>query len=324
MNEGLNWKPRRSQNIQQAALRQRHRADRRCAEGNVRKRAGRSQACRPARLLRWRDLCAGRRPRQSAIVHDGHLAFPRVRGLPRPGVEGAKGVRRARTSDERLAYSNMRDFIVAPMQKAGMPVRFRTFDGKHVIDRGALREALAYALDSPAAGCRQIEVAFGWRFRIARTGARTADVTDKPTRDDWEKLADKEVARQGPVARDGRGDPADHRLRPGRRGIDSGYPGLAPFTRGPYATMYAGRPVDDPPICRLLDRRGIQRLLSPQPRRRAEGPLGRLRSRHPPRLRQRQSARRRRRRHGGRRDRHGRGHEIAVRRHPAWARCRSA
>jgi methylmalonyl-CoA mutase len=24
--------------------------------------------------------------------------------------------------------------------------------------------------------------------------------------------------------------------------IDSGYPGLAPFTRGPYATMYAGRP----------------------------------------------------------------------------------
>ena len=51
------------------------------------------------------------------------------------------------TSDERLAYSNTRDFIVAPMQKAGMPVRFRTFDGKHVIDRGALREALAYALD---------------------------------------------------------------------------------------------------------------------------------------------------------------------------------
>jgi len=25
-------------------------------------------------------------------------------------------------------------------------------------------------------------------------------------------------------------------------GIDSGYPGIAPFTRGPYATMYAGRP----------------------------------------------------------------------------------
>src|SRR3569623_2199339 len=25
-------------------------------------------------------------------------------------------------------------------------------------------------------------------------------------------------------------------------GIDSGYPGVAPFTRGPYATMYAGRP----------------------------------------------------------------------------------
>ena len=25
-------------------------------------------------------------------------------------------------------------------------------------------------------------------------------------------------------------------------GIDSGYPGVAPYTRGPYATMYAGRP----------------------------------------------------------------------------------
>ena len=24
--------------------------------------------------------------------------------------------------------------------------------------------------------------------------------------------------------------------------IDSGYPGVAPYTRGPYATMYAGRP----------------------------------------------------------------------------------
>ena len=75
--------------------------------------------------------------------------------------------------------------------------------------------------------------------------------------------------------------------------------------------------VDHPPICRLLDRRGIQRFLPPQPRRRAEGPERRLRSRHPPRLRQRQSARRRRRRHGRRRDRHRRGHEVAVRRHPA-------
>ncbi len=75
--------------------------------------------------------------------------------------------------------------------------------------------------------------------------------------------------------------------------------------------------LDHPAICRLLHRRGFQRLLPPQPRRRAEGPFGRLRSRHPPRLRQRSSARRRRRRHGGRRDRFDLRHAHAVRRHPA-------
>ena len=75
--------------------------------------------------------------------------------------------------------------------------------------------------------------------------------------------------------------------------------------------------VDDPAICRLLDRRGFQRLLPPQPRGRPEGPLGRLRSRHPSRLRQRPSARRRRRRHGGRGDRLDLRHAHAVLRHPA-------
>jgi predicted esterase len=51
------------------------------------------------------------------------------------------------TSDERLAFSNARDGIVAPMQKAGMQVRFRPFEGHHVINRNALSEALAFALD---------------------------------------------------------------------------------------------------------------------------------------------------------------------------------
>ena len=75
--------------------------------------------------------------------------------------------------------------------------------------------------------------------------------------------------------------------------------------------------VDDPAICRLLDRRGFERLLPAQPRRRAERPVRRLRPRHPPRLRFRSSARRRRRRHGGRRDRFDLRHADAVRRHPA-------
>jgi methylmalonyl-CoA mutase len=68
-------------------------------------------------------------------------------------------------------------------------------------------------------------------------------VTDKPSKSDWEKLAEKE-SRGKDLSRQtvegirldtvyGSDDAAD---------IDSGYPGLPPFTRGPYATMYAGRP----------------------------------------------------------------------------------
>ena len=81
--------------------------------------------------------------------------------------------------------------------------------------------------------------------------------------------------------------------------------------------MYVDPAVDHPAVRRLLHRGRLQRLLPPQPRGRAEGPLDRLRSRHPPRLRQRPSARRRRRRHGGRRDRLHLRHADAVLRHPA-------
>jgi methylmalonyl-CoA mutase len=68
-------------------------------------------------------------------------------------------------------------------------------------------------------------------------------MTDKSTRSDWEKLAAKE-SRGRDLSREtvegiklatvyGPDDVA---------GIDSGFPGLPPYTRGPYATMYAGRP----------------------------------------------------------------------------------
>jgi methylmalonyl-CoA mutase len=68
-------------------------------------------------------------------------------------------------------------------------------------------------------------------------------VTDKPSRSDWEKLA----------AREAQGKDLSRETVEGIRlgtvygpedaaGIDPGYPGLPPFTRGPYATMYAGRP----------------------------------------------------------------------------------
>jgi len=68
-------------------------------------------------------------------------------------------------------------------------------------------------------------------------------MTDKPTREDWEKLADKE-SRGKDLSRE---TPEHIRLKnvygpDDAAHIDSGLPGLPPYTRGPYATMYAGRP----------------------------------------------------------------------------------
>ena len=94
-------------------------------------------------------------------------------------------------------------------------------------------------------------------------------------------------------------------------------PASRPICAAPTRPCTSTQPWTDPAVCRLLHGRGFQRLLPAQPRRRAEGPLGRLRSRHPPRLRLRPSARRRRRRHGGRRDRLDLRHAHAVLRHPA-------
>ncbi|HEY0628896.1 MAG TPA: methylmalonyl-CoA mutase [Sphingomicrobium sp.] len=68
-------------------------------------------------------------------------------------------------------------------------------------------------------------------------------MTDKPNIDDWKALADKESK-----GRDLSRDTPEHiRLKnvygpEDSAHIDSGYPGLPPYTRGPYATMYAGRP----------------------------------------------------------------------------------
>ena len=75
--------------------------------------------------------------------------------------------------------------------------------------------------------------------------------------------------------------------------------------------------LDRAAVCRVLHRGGFQRLLPPQPRGRAEGPLGRVRSRHPSGLRLGPPARFRRRRHGGRRDQLDLRHAHAVLRHPA-------
>jgi len=66
-------------------------------------------------------------------------------------------------------------------------------------------------------------------------------VTDKPTKDDWTKLAEKE-SRGKELSRETFEEIKLQTVYGPDDAIDSGYPGVAPFTWGPYATMYAGRP----------------------------------------------------------------------------------
>ena len=75
--------------------------------------------------------------------------------------------------------------------------------------------------------------------------------------------------------------------------------------------------LDRQAICRLLHGGRLQRVLSPQPRRRAKGPVGGVRSGDPPRLRFRSSAGVGRRRHGRGRDRFDLRHAHAVFGHSA-------
>src|SRR5918993_997864 len=66
---------------------------------------------------------------------------------------------------------------------------------------------------------------------------------DKPTRSEWQAAASKEVKGKDIVWH----TPEGIEVRPlytgeDVEGIDPGLPGFAPYTRGPYASMYTGRP----------------------------------------------------------------------------------
>jgi methylmalonyl-CoA mutase len=68
-------------------------------------------------------------------------------------------------------------------------------------------------------------------------------LTDKPTRTDWQAAASKEVKGKDIVWH----TPEGIEVRPlyteeDVEGVDPGLPGFAPYTRGPYASMYTGRP----------------------------------------------------------------------------------
>ena len=66
---------------------------------------------------------------------------------------------------------------------------------------------------------------------------------EKPTKSDWKALAEKESRGKDLSRETVEGIRLDTVYGPDDAGdIDSGFPGLPPFTRGPYATMYAGRP----------------------------------------------------------------------------------
>src|SRR6059058_5458496 len=68
-------------------------------------------------------------------------------------------------------------------------------------------------------------------------------MTDKPTKSAWDKLAAKESRGKDLSRKTVEGIRLNTVYAPeDAAGIDSGFPGLPPFTRGPYATMYAGRP----------------------------------------------------------------------------------
>jgi len=66
-------------------------------------------------------------------------------------------------------------------------------------------------------------------------------MTEKHDHENWKKLAAKE-SRGRDLSRETFENIRLDNVYGSDDAIDSGYPGVAPFTRGPYATMYAGRP----------------------------------------------------------------------------------
>ena len=67
-------------------------------------------------------------------------------------------------------------------------------------------------------------------------------MTDKPTKSDWQARADKEVKGRGLTWHTPEGIAIDPLYTREDVPADPPPPGFAPFTRGPYASMYTGRP----------------------------------------------------------------------------------
>ncbi|WP_299327046.1 methylmalonyl-CoA mutase [Parasphingopyxis sp.] len=66
-------------------------------------------------------------------------------------------------------------------------------------------------------------------------------MTDKPSKSDWQERAAKEVKGRDLTWDTPEGIPV-HPMYDASDALDAGLPGFEPFTRGPYASMYTGRP----------------------------------------------------------------------------------
>ena len=145
----------------------------------------------------------------------------------------------------------------------------------------------------------------------------------KKTLDDWQALATKE--RKGrPVEELTWDTPEGIAVKPlytaedleGLEHLDS-LPGMAPFVRGPKATMYAGRPWTVRQYAGFSTAEESNAFYRKNLAGGPDRPVGGLRSGHPSRLRLRSPARGGRCGQGGRGHRQRRGHEDPVRRHSA-------
>ncbi len=110
---------------------------------------------------------------------------------------------------------------------------------------------------------------------------------------------------------------AVHDRRPGRAGLPRDLSGHPAVPARAVSDDVHDPAVDGASVRGLLHRLGVERVLPAQPRGGPEGPVGRVRPAHAPRLRLRPPAGARRRRHGRGGDRLDPGHAAALRRHPA-------
>ena len=296
-------------------------------------RAGRVPAARAARPGGRSARAGPLRGRVRGAAGRGRGGRRRPGRLPRHARPGRRAHRPARLRRQPVPGRRHRTWSSARprSRRSGTPVACLCSSDTLYAGRGG-RPALR------AAGARQVWLAGEGRAdgvgrlrlrRLRRAGRAAHDRSTRWRCRDDPRLLERDAGRptagsRRPTSGTGLGDPGGHRgpaalhgRRPRRPRLPGHLPGHRAVPARPVPDDVRQPAVDDPPVRRVLHRRGVQRLLPAQPGGGAEGPVGRVRPGHPPRLRLRQPAGGRRRRHGRRGDRLDLRHAAAVRRHPA-------